>query len=145
MFFGIKYPKGVKKAPYNTKAKQEAKAKIEANKLKRQITRERLMEEVRYDPLTGDFFWLRSKQGRRGILAQSINSGTRHNCYLIDINHVRYEAHKMAWLYMTGESPGMVLHKDGNKFNNKFDNLYPCNRVEYNKKFNKIKWERYGN
>lgn len=43
---------------------------------------------------------------------------------MIHINGKRYRAHRLAWLYMTGEWPRHFIdHIDGNNKNNRFDNL----------------------
>lgn len=135
MIFGIKsYAENPKnKVTYNTEAKKKAKAK----RVRKIITQSELFQEVSYNSLTGDFIWLRSKNGRSKLLAQSVYDSVGHEGYHIKINGIRWEAHKMAWLYMTGEYPEIVRHKDGNRFNNKFENLYASTRSEYIKDRNK--------
>lgn len=96
-----------------------------------QVTAEMVRERFRYDPETGEIFHLKDIGGcRAGELAGSrMKSG-----YLnIGINGLRFLAHRVAWLYMTGEWPPMMIdHKDGHKHNNRWNNLRPATPTQNN-------------
>jgi hypothetical protein len=87
------------------------------------LTRKRLKEVLRYEPDSGLFVWIVriSKKIKKGQTAGSL--GDRG--YLkIKIDGSIYYAHRLAWLYMTGLWPTkLVDHKDGDKGNNRWNNL----------------------
>lgn len=82
-----------------------------------------LQEFLSYDPETGLFTWIK-REGRRvaGTVAGSISKdGYRR----IMFQYKTYRANRLAWLYLTGKDPGssLVDHIDGNRSNNRADNL----------------------
>jgi len=86
------------------------------------ITQARLKESLFYSPVVGVFEWRRpGRRVRRGFLAGGVNG----NGYIrVRVDGRSYPAHKLAWLYMTGEYPSGVLdHIDGDRSNNAFNNL----------------------
>lgn len=69
------------------------------------LTAKRLREVLYYDPLNGDFVWIK-RTGHRVILGQSAGSLHKTLGYVvIGIDGERYYAHRLAWLYMTGSWP----------------------------------------
>lgn len=83
-----------------------------------------LQELFEYDMETGHFT---HKCGPcKGQIAGSAN--TRGNV-MLNINRNYYYAHRLAWLFVTGEWPdGGVAHKDKDLGNNAFDNLHLSHR-----------------
>ena len=81
-----------------------------------------LREILEYNPDTGGFTWLVSHvRARVGAEAGYINSRS-YKCIRIKGRH--YQAHRLAWLYVTGEAPyAHIDHIDGDPSNNKFANL----------------------
>lgn len=91
-------------------------------------TADKVRECLDYDPATGVFRWR-----YRANLAQNWNSknsgkiagswhsnGYRH----IAIDGVKYLAHHLAWIYVTGNWPNSFIdHKNLDKADNRFDNL----------------------
>lgn len=86
------------------------------------ISQASLKERLRYDPETNEFTWLKSYNNSvTGQLAGSVN---RNGYVSIEVDGMRYYAHRLAWLYMTGNMPfGVIDHKDRNKTRNVFSNL----------------------
>lgn len=85
------------------------------------ITQTRLKELFRYRPETGLFYRLTSRGGFKvGTVAGSSHKDGYKHIY-IDGKH--YLCHRLAFLYMTGEMPEFVDHKDRDRSNNKWDNL----------------------
>jgi len=84
-------------------------------------------EEVRklfdYSPDTGELRWKVSKPGRQraGNIAGKQNiRGYRD----VGINNIRYRAHRVIWLYVTGAWPtGQIDHINGVRNDNRFANL----------------------
>lgn len=86
------------------------------------LTRERLLEVLRYEPETGHFYWrvFRTTKAKADARAGSV---TRYGYERITVDFVTYQAHRLAWLYMTGEWPPLIDHRDGCKTNNAWSNL----------------------
>jgi hypothetical protein len=90
---------------------------------KANLTSQRLRELLTYDPETG-IFTNKVKRGNRGIQG-AVTGSLRSNGYIaIAVEATVYYSHRLAWLYMTGDWPKFDIdHKDGNKTNNRFENL----------------------
>ena len=87
------------------------------------LTQERLKELLSYDPETGVFVWnvKRSNIISAGSVAGNINDCGYQN---IMIDYKRYKAHRLAWLYMTGEWPKLQIdHIDHDRSHNAWCNL----------------------
>ena len=88
-----------------------------------------LKERLSYNPDTGVFTWAsipsrnsRSKVG--GLAGATDTKGYR----VIKLSGKLYKAHRLAFLYMTGEWPNhMVDHCDGDPGNNAWNNLREAN------------------
>lgn len=93
------------------------------------LTAERLRELLHYNPETGVFTWLEARRcGRTGK-----NAGTlKPNGYVeIEIEQRSYKAHRLAFLYMTGEWPDAdVDHKNRRRADNRWTELRPASRAE---------------
>ncbi len=86
------------------------------------LTYQRLREVLSYNPETGSF----TRVGfHERDFVRNPNCGFDTNGYLsISIDGQTYRAHRLAWLYMTGEEPPPVIdHADGEKSNNRWVNL----------------------
>lgn len=86
---------------------------------------DRLKEVVDYDQVTGwftwrisgDADWRRARNGRAG-------SVSRKGYRWVLIDGKPFQAHRLAWFYMTGEWPnGQIDHRDLQRDNNAWDNL----------------------
>jgi hypothetical protein len=86
------------------------------------ITADELKEELRYDPDTGYFYWLRSKGGMRagdraGLLQPKGNR-------TIGVRNGVYQEHRLAWLYVHGSWPkNQIDHINCNSSDNRIANL----------------------
>lgn len=79
---------------------------------------------LNYDPLTGLFTyrvrWFKCHAGERA-------GSLKQNGYVrIGFNGRQYFAHRLAWLYVHGECPFMVDHRNGVRHDNRIDNLRPA-------------------
>ena len=89
-----------------------------------EITSERLRQVLDYDPQTGVFKW-------RERVAKCVHIGDVAGCKEKRIGYITigvdgriYKAHRLAWLYMTGNWPiKFIDHINGNKSDNRFENL----------------------
>lgn len=86
------------------------------------LTQHYLQEILSYDPLTGIFRW---KQVHLSCLVGQIAGCEYANGYnYIQIDDKAYRCGRLAWLYSYGElPPDYVDHKDGNKGNDRLENL----------------------
>lgn len=86
------------------------------------LTQARLKELLHYDPETGIFTWI---VARSGHLAGAVaGSKTQHGYIRITVEYKEQLAHRLAWLYMTGEFPnGKVDHKNTVGTDNRWGNL----------------------
>lgn len=95
----------------------------------RPITQELLRELFTYDPATGVFNW----RAARGNKAAGDIAGTpTHLGYIaISVERRRLYAHRMAWLFVTGEWPEHQLdHINGYRADNAWTNLRPATATE---------------
>lgn len=98
--------------------------------MKRQLTAERLRELLSYDPETGVFVWCVRRRGvRLGMRAGTVNGrGYRQIC----IDGTIHLEHRLAWLYVHGEWPVEIDHRDLSTANNAIANLRLATRVQNN-------------
>lgn len=86
------------------------------------LSRERLQEILYYNPDTGEFLW-RKSHGRKkaGAVAGGVTGRGYHQ---INVEKIMYQAHRLAWLYMTGDWPtNFIDHINGIRTDNRFFNL----------------------
>lgn len=81
-----------------------------------------LKEYLNYNPITGEFRWLKSNSNRVhvGDLAGYLDT---KGYITIRYFGKLYQAHRLAWLYMTGEFPNIIDHINRNRKDNRFENL----------------------
>lgn len=88
------------------------------------LTQGRLKSLLRYDAETGDFVW---RIRRTGGIDAGDKAGffhTKNGHRRIKIDGKLHYAHRLAWLYMTGEWPRHFIdHIDLSKANNAWSNL----------------------
>jgi hypothetical protein len=90
------------------------------------LTADYVREILAYDPDTGELTWRATKSGRRSKTAGTAgvwgNHGKRRRTITID--GVIYKAHRVIWLWMTGEWPERDIdHEDRDSLNNRWKNL----------------------
>lgn len=95
------------------------------------LTAEALRELLSYDPATGEWTWLVDLKTGRGAGRVHVIAGSKAGTLSsakgyrkIGVNGKRYWAHRLAFLWMTGEWPLLhVDHIDGNGGNDAWVNL----------------------
>lgn len=84
------------------------------------ISQEELKKKLHYCPDTGNFTRVKT-----GELAGGINQG-----YLrIGIGGKKYSAHRLAFLYMTGDAPLYIDHINRDRCDNRWCNLRPASKT----------------
>ena len=99
------------------------------------LTAETVRELLIYNPKTGNFRWRRKKDGRKRHTARWAGKSAgcvRPDGYAsISINGHRYFSHRLAWFLVHGEwPPEWINHIDGDRANNRIDNLRLATRQE---------------
>lgn len=86
------------------------------------LTGSRLERLLNYDSETGVFRWRGGhKRVRAGAVAGVID---KDGYVIICIDGRNYRAHRLVWLWMTGDWPvDEIDHRDMSRSNNRFDNL----------------------
>lgn len=90
------------------------------------LTQARLQELLSYDPETGVFAWKK----RTGRCSAGAIAGCQDDrgYVVLSIDGKRYYAHRLAWLYSTGQFPSKNIdHINGEKFDNRIKNLRDVN------------------
>jgi hypothetical protein len=94
------------------------------------LTAEELKRIVHYDPKTGVFRWLVAPN--MSVKEGDVACNTRPDGYMaLQYKNRLYKAHRLAWLYMTGEWPeATVDHKNRNPSDNRWENLRAATRAQ---------------
>jgi predicted transcriptional regulator len=92
------------------------------------LTHQRLVELLRYDAATGDFYWRISPNARAPVGAmagkQSLSGPGQNKYRVVQIGGERIKAHRLVWFLFHGEWPRKVLdHVNGNTLDNRIENL----------------------
>jgi hypothetical protein len=86
------------------------------------LTQDRLKGLLKYDPDSGQFTWLVSRG--KAVAGSEAGTFTHEGYRQIRMDGTCYRAHRLAFLYMTGEFPPEAIdHIDGQRANNRWKNL----------------------
>lgn len=102
------------------------------SELKDTLTQTRLKELLHYDPETGIFINKISRGGQKvGAVSGGIMPGYCGGYIRIRLDQRRYLAHRLAWLYMTGNLPEKQIdHINHVRGDNRFSNLRESTQAE---------------
>jgi len=97
------------------------------------LTQNKLKELLHYNPETGIFTWV-SRPSNRIYVGKEAGNKIKNGYIIIGVCGSLYLAHRLAWLYMTGEWPeSQIDHKDHVRNNNIFFNLRKATNLENSK------------
>ena len=102
------------------------------------LTQEKLKEKISYNPETGALTWnIVAKYGmEKGDEAGWLDKNGRTYYRNVQINGIKYKAHRLAWLYMKGSFPvNEIDHIDHDGTNNKWSNLRDVTHAENGKNY----------
>lgn len=86
------------------------------------LNQDTLKELMIYDPETGELLW---RKPRPGIIPGKV-AGTYHRfmkAQAIGVFGKVYRRGQLVWLYHNGELPARIVHKDGDRQNDRLENL----------------------
>ena len=95
-----------------------------------ELTQDQLKARLRYRPETGFFYWI--SPGKYHSQRKNRRAGVpnKDGYIVIRINTRLYRAHRLAWLYVYGELPRRLDHKNRNRSDNRIENLRPCTQSQ---------------
>lgn len=98
---------------------------------KETLTRNELTRLLSYDPDKGVFTNNVKRNSRRAAPGSVCGSLTTDGYVSIQIANKKYQAHRLAWLYMTGDWPKNELdHINRDRSDNRWANLREVSRIE---------------
>lgn len=99
--------------------------------MRNDLTQEQLKALLSYDPDTGIFKWLDCNRNHRD---DNVAGSKRLNGYIsIRVDYSLYYAHRLAWLYMTGDWPkDQIDHINRTRDDNRFCNLREATLAQNN-------------
>jgi HNH endonuclease len=108
-----------------------------------EINQKILKEYLHYSPETGVFTWIKTS-GPQAIIGSA--AGTNLNGYIkIRLLRKPFSAHRLAWLYMTGQWPNdFIDHINGDPSDNRFYNLREASNSENQRNRTKAKHNKSG-
>jgi hypothetical protein len=99
--------------------------------MKTEITQAYLREVFNYCPDTGVLTW-RIKVGSKTVVGQPAGVVDTTCGYIrVGLAGGKYQAHRLIWLYMTGEWPTSCIdHKNLDRADNRWDNMRPATKAQ---------------
>jgi len=86
------------------------------------ITQDELKDNLKYNSETGVFTWNKRKSG--GAAVKGRIAGSKHEGEIrLTVNRKPYLAHRLAWLYVYGYWPNIILHLNSDRSDNRIINL----------------------
>jgi len=99
----------------------------------------------RYDPDTGHLVWKIQKSGVRCDSRAGSKGYGNKDYERVMVHGTYFPVHRVAWFLMTGEWPdGPIDHKDGNRLNNKWENLRKATYSENSHNCDRSSWNSLG-
>lgn len=89
-----------------------------------QLTQTRLKELMYYNPETGELTWLRKSHKNSSIKpGDPVGSVNGQNYLQSRVDGKWYRVHRLCWFWVHGEWPDIIDHVNGNRQDNRLENL----------------------
>ena len=112
------------------------------------LTQEKLKKELSYNRETGVFTRLKSRGNQKsGEIVCKKNSSGYYEYRVFDEESnesKKYKAHRLAWLYEYGEFPNNIDHINGDRTDNRIQNLRDVSKAENNRNLSIYKNNKSG-
>lgn len=93
------------------------------NSGEKKININEIFERLGYIKETGQIFWKKPLR-KKSLINKIINRISNNGYVIVKIYNTRIQIHRIVWLFENGTWPnGVIDHVDGNKLNNKYNNL----------------------
>lgn len=93
-----------------------------------------IMDYLRYDAETGKLYWTAFPHGGSShLVGTEAGKTNRHGYVRVCFRRREYGAHRIVYFAVTGaQPPETVDHRDGDRTNNRFENLRPASVLQNN-------------
>jgi hypothetical protein len=103
------------------------------------MTQQDLFESIlTYNPNDGLFRIARIKRGTNFPIGTVVGYRDEKGYVKLTVNKKRYRAHRLAWLWMTGDSPSQIDHKNRVRHDNRFCNLRAADQTSNQRNVKKM-------
>lgn len=97
----------------------------------RKASQERLQDLFDYDPATGELVRRVSVRGHgEQFVGGRPKSKHKNGYYCVNVDSVKFLYHRVVWAWHYGEWPDVIDHADGDKTNNRVENLRACSQSQ---------------
>jgi hypothetical protein len=82
-----------------------------------------------FDYKDGELFW-KQNRGYQPCAGNKAGRNTPYGYISVELNGRPYQAHRLVWAYHFGATDKLIDHIDGDRSNNRIENLRLCDRFE---------------